>query len=338
MAIRKPSYKLAVDPFLENKVMNILKELDVPKVEVKDGKLYYGDQLVVDSLNDDYAVLNTPSHTDFSTPVPGWATEENGCVPHKAIKVGNGIIVEYKPMHTLGVGYAKIYIVGKDNQPFPRMKEIWEETHRNWCKGRKHNPQAPIEGTIAPTGEIRDQYGSVAPSFDAMHKFLLSMNLLYSNWKYFPDATSYEKVEKLKQALEDVRTMDGSANYIENDIKDLREQIKSKQDEIANREKQLNDLYERAADAMNLLEENGVKVDAKGKIEGVEDDGSEFITTLGPPGEYYIDSSSLTPFISTGTGYSPISICKPEYDQYWAEGHEYDCATSGHCSNGKKTR
>ena len=98
----------------------------------------------------------------------------------------------------------------------------------------------------------------------------------------------------------------------------------------------MNDLYERAADAMNLLEENGVKVDAKGKVEGIEDDGSEFITTLAPPGEYYIVSSNLTPFISTGTGYSPISI-KPEYDKYWTA-DEYDCATSGHCSNGKKTR
>ena len=329
MAIRKPSYKLAVDPFLESKVMNILKELDVPKVEVKNGKLYYGDQpidSVVDGLNGD---ICTPSHTDLSTPVPGWASEENGCVPHKAIKVGNGIVVEYKPMHTLGVGYAKIYIVGKDDQPFPRMKEIWEETHRNWCKGRKHNPQTPIDGTIAPTGEIRDQYGSDAPSFDALHKFLLSMNLLYSNWKYFPNATSYKKVEKLKQALESVRAMDGSANYIENDIKDLREQIKSRQEEIANREKQLNDLYETAADAMNLLEENGVKVDAKGKVEGMEDDDSEFISTLGPAGEYYIDSSNLTPFISTGTGYSPISIRKSDFDKYWTA-DEYSCATSGH--------
>ena len=326
MAIRKPSYKLADDPFLESKVMDILKELDVPKVEVKNGRLYYCDQ-PIDSLTAD--TYTTPSHTDLDTPVPSWASEENGCVPHKAIKVGNGIIVEYKPMHTLGVGYAKIYIVGKDNQPFSRMKEIWEETHRNWCKGRKHNPQAPIDGTIAPSGEIRDQYGSVAPSFDALHKFLLSMNLLYSNWKYFPNATSYEKVEKLKQALEDVRTMDGSANYIENDIKDLREQIKSRQDEIANREKQLNDLYERAADAMNLLEENGVKVDAKGKVEGMEDDDSEFISTLAMPGEIRINSSDLTPFISTGTGYSPISISKPEYDKYWTA-DEYNCATSGH--------
>ena len=68
-----------------------------------------------------------------------------------------------------------------------------------------------------------------------------------------------------------------------------------------------------------------------GKIEGVEDDDSEYSLPIkGLPGEYYIDSSSLTPFISLGTGYSPISTRKSNYDGYWNAGHEYDCATSGH--------
>ena len=320
MAIRKPSYKLAADPFLEKKVMNILDDLDA-KFELKNGKLYYGDKLI-DSLNDDYGA-HRPSRTDRNIPMPSWAVEENGCVPHKAIKVGNGIVVEYKPIRTLGVGYAKIYIVGKDGQPFPKMKEIWEETHQIWVDERKHNPKTPIDGTIAPTGEIRDQYGSDAPSFDALHKFLLNMNLLYSNWRYFPNVKSYKKVNELRDALESVRAMDGSAGYIENDIKELREQIRSRQGEITELEKKLNDLYEKGADAMNLLEENGVKVDANGKIDGVEDDDSEYILSAG---EFFIDSSSLTPRIYLGNGYSPITMCKPEYDKYWTA-DEYSCAT-----------
>ena len=320
MAIRTPSYdsSLVIDPSLWQEVVNAIN--NPPPLTFENGEL----------LCDGISLAKVSSNEMHNeVPVPNWASEENGCVPQKAIKVGNGIIVGYKPIRTLGIGYAKIYIVGKDDQPFPKMNGIWEEIHQR-SKERKHNPQYPIEGTIAPTGEIRDQYGADAPSFDVLHKFLIDMNLLYSNWKYFPNVTSYKKVEVLRNALEAVRAMDGSANYIENDIKDLREQIKSRQDEIAEMEKKLNDLYENAADAMNLLEENGVKVDAKGKVEGVEDDGSEFLSTSAPPGEYFIDNISLTPYISTGKNWSPITIYKPEYDKYSTNGDEYSCATSGH--------
>ena len=302
MAIRIPSYKLAVDPFLENKVMTTLKELDAP-----------------------------PHRSLDEIPMPSWASEENGCIPHKAIKIGNGIVVEYKPIKTLGVGYAKIYIVGKDDKPFPRMKELWGEIHRIWSKERKHNPQTATGGTIAPTGEIRDQYGSNAPSFDVLHKFLLNMNILYSTWKYFPNVKSCKKVEELTKALSTVRDMSGNADYIENNIKDLREQIRSRQAEIAEMETRLNDLYEKAADAMNLLEENGVKVDDKGKVEGIEEDGSAYLNSgYGVmPWECCIDVSSMTPYITTRTGGSPITVYKPDRDEYWSEGYGYSCATSG---------
>lgn len=305
MTIRTPSYNLAFDPYLENKVITTLKERDA-----------------------------TPHRSLDEIPMPSWASEENGCIPHKAIKVGNGIVVEYKPIKTLGVGYAKIYIVGKDDQPFPRMKELWGEIHRIWSKERKHNPQTATGGTIAPTGEIRDQYGSNAPSFDVLHKFLLNMNILYSTWKYFPNVKSCKKVEELTKALSTVRDMSGNADYIENGIKDLREQIRSRQAEISEMETRLNDLYEKAADAMNLLEENGVKVDDKGKVEGVEEDGSAYLNSgyfAGGvlPWECCIDVSSMTPYITARTGGSPITIYKPECDKYWADGCEYSCATSG---------
>ena len=304
MAIRK-LYNIPDDPFLENQVMTTLKELDAP----------------------------TPRFLD-EIPMPSWASEENGCIPHKAIKVGNGIVVEYKPIKTLGVGYAKIYIVGKDGQPFPRMKEIWGEIHRVWSNEmKKQKPQTPMGGTIASTGEIRDQYGANAPSFEVLHGFLLNMNILYSNWKYFPNVKSYKKVGELTIALDDVRSMDVSADYIENNIKELREQIRSRQAEIAEMEKKMNDMYEKAADAMNLLEENGVKVDAKGKIEGIEEDGSEYISsryfTGKPPWDCCIDVSSMTPYITPCNGHPPAALYKIEDEPYWSNGHGYSCATSG---------
>ena len=247
---------------------------------------------------------HTSSHIGKNIPVPSWASEENGCIPHKAIKVANGIVVEYKPIWTLGVGYAKIYMVGRDQQPFSRMKEIWSEVHQIWRNERKHNPQIPIEGTITKTGEIRDTYGSNAPTFDVLRGFLIITRNLYSNWKYFPNARSVAEVKFLTTALSTVRGMSKNAEYIENDIKDLREQIRHMQDEITGLEKNLNDLYEDGANAMNLLEENGVKVNVEGKVEGVEEEDDS---------EYYSMESSLDDYLTVNVCLTRSYITPIEY-------------------------
>ena len=51
---------------------------------------------------------------------------------------------------------------------------------------------------------------------------------------------------------------------ITREIEEYRAEIKESQEKIAKLEKELNEIYEKAADAMNLLEENGVKVDMDG--------------------------------------------------------------------------
>ena len=278
MAIRKPSYNIGSTPTFGSIVLS--HELSK-----------YGNKPVHDVGVD----THTPLRMGKNIPVPSWASEENGCIPHKATKVANGIVVEYKPIGTLGVGYAKIYIVGKDQQPFFRMKEIWAETHQNWINEKKRNPQIPIEGTITKTGEIRDTYGSNVPPFDVLHRFLIIIHGLYSEWKYFPNAKSANEVAFLTTALSTVRGMSKNAEYIENDIKDLREQIRHMQDEIAGLEKNLNDLYEDAANAMNVLEENGVKVNVEGKVEGVEEEDDSEYFSMGVSPKDYLTSSYITP-------------------------------------------
>ena len=278
MAIRKPSYNIGSTPqFGKIELSHELSQCGKKPVYIVD------------------ADQHTSSHIGKNIPVPSWASEENGCIPHKAIKVANGIVVEYKPIGTLGVGYAKIYIVGKDQQPFSRMKEIWAETHQNWINEKKRNPQIPIEGTITKTGEIRDTYGSNAPTFDVLRGFLIIAHNLYSNWKYFPNARSVAEVKFLTTALSTVRGMSKNAEYIENDIKDLREQIRHMQDEITWLEKNLNDLYEDGANAMNLLEENGVKVNVEGKVEGVEEDDDSEYFSMGVSPKDYLTGSYITP-------------------------------------------
>ena len=306
MAIRKPSYNIGSTPTFGSIVLS--HELSK-----------YGNKPVYNVGVD----TRTPLHIGKNIPVPSWASEENGCIPHKAIKVANGIVVEYKPIGTLGVGYAKIYIVGKDQQPFSRMKEIWSEIHRIWSNDRKHNPQIPIEGTITKTGEIRDTYGSNVPTFDVLCGFLIIAHNLYSNWKYFPNARSVSEVKFLTTALSTVRGMSKNAEYIENDIKDLREQIRYRQDEIAKLEKNLNNLYEDGANAMNLLEENGVKVNVEGKVEGIEEDDSEYYSMEYSPNDY-ITGSSITPRIPAGIRYSPVTVYKPDADESCTDAVEYN--------------
>ena len=278
MAIRKPSYNIGSTP--QFGTIELFHELS------KCGKK---PEYIVD------ADQNTSSHIGKNIPVPSWASEENGCIPHKATLVANGIVVEYKPIGTLGVGYAKIYIVGKDQQPFSRMKEIWAETHQNWINEEKRNPQIPIEGTITKTGEIRDKYGSNVPPFDVLHRFLIIIHGLYSDWKYFPNAKSANEVAFLTAALSIVKDMSKNAEYLENDIKDLREQIRYRQNEIAELEKKLNILYEDGANAMNLLEENGVKVNVDGKVEGVEEDDDSEYFSMGVSPKDYLTGSYITP-------------------------------------------
>lgn len=291
MVNRMPSYNIGSTPqFGKIKLFQELSQCDKKPVYIVDDP-------------------HTSSHIGKNIPVPSWASEENGCIPHKATKVANGIVVEYKPIGTLGVGYAKIYIVGKDQQPFSGMKGIWAETHQIWINERKSNPQSPIEVTITKTGEIRDKYGSNVPPFDVLLIFLVIIHGLYSKWKYFPNARSFSEVKFLTTALSTVKYMSKNAGYIEDDIKDLREQIRYRQNEIAELEKKLNVLYEDGANAMNLLEENGVKVSVEGKVEGVEEDDSE----------YYSMESSLYDYL-TGSYITPI--------RYAGNRHSSDTATS----------
>lgn len=272
---------------------------------------------------------HTPIHIGKNIPVPSWASDENGCIengciPHKATKVANVIVVEYKPIGTLGIGYAKIYIVGKDQQPFSRMKEIWAETYQIWINERKNNPQIPIEGTITQTGEIRDKYGSNVPPFDVLHGFLIIMCSLYPNWKYFPNAKSAKEAELLTRALSIVRGMSKNAEYIENDIKDLREQIRYRQNEIAEMEKKLNILYEDGAKAMNLLEENGVKVNVEGKVEGVEEEDDSQYFSMGVSPKDYLTGSYITPIGYTVNRHFFSYGNKPDTDESCTDAVEYN--------------
>ena len=77
---------------------------------------------------------------------------------------------------------------------------------------------------------------------------------------------SSQDTERLKEAMNNVGRMQMSSSQLEEEINESRSIIKEQQDRISDLEGKLNKLYEDGADAMNLLEEHGVKIDLNGNI------------------------------------------------------------------------
>lgn len=170
----------------------------------------------------------------------------------------------YKPAHTMGVGFSKVYILDNStHQPFPQMKGVWKETkHRreNQKLDAMYRPMYP-KCSIEEDGRLSGPFG--IPDVPSLSDVIQDMLVVWDEWKEFPKADTYEMVERLREAKRDVAVMrrEMEGNGINKEIEEYRAEIKESQEKIAKLEKELNDICERAADAMNLLEENGVKID-----------------------------------------------------------------------------
>ena len=204
------------------------------------------------------------------------------------------VAVCYKPERTLGVGFAKVYIVDKKTgQPFPQMKGVWKEVFK-----RRKDLENPYRQTcsVSEDGRVSGAFG--IPDFISLSDAVQDMLVVWSEWEEFPKVETYEMVEKLHQAKLDVATMrrEVKSNSINREIEEYRSEIRESQEKIAKLEKELNEIYEKAADAMNLLEENGVNVDedSSSSIEIVANDEIDWsdltvkcdpasLVTAGPP-------------------------------------------------------
>ena len=85
----------------------------------------------------------------------------------------------------------------------------------------------------------------------------------YNSWKYFPNETSYDNVMKFIGLIEKIKEMklNDASGEIKYQIESARAEIDNLRKYIAKLEKKENDMYEQAADAMNILEENGYDPD-----------------------------------------------------------------------------
>lgn len=213
--------------------------------------------------------------------IPDWVPNEDGYIATSAIRIGkdnrtNAVIVSYTPNRTLGVGFSKVFIVeSKTKQPFPRMNELWKELSKRSKDNKKNNSQSnglyisipqsfsgyslPSNITISTSGELRSAFGCPKPI--EVYGISVALNTIYREWKPFPNETDYEIVKKLKDAKDKVAAMQSGAQDCEREINNARNSIKEYQKHITDVETRMNKLYEDAADAMNLLEAHGIKVD-----------------------------------------------------------------------------
>jgi hypothetical protein len=97
----------------------------------------------------------------------------------------------------------------------------------------------------------------------SINNVIQDMLVVWDEWREFPNVSDFSMVKRLQQAKKDVAAMQSQMThkYIEKDIEEYRKEIKESQEKIAKLEKELNEICEKAADGMNLLEEHGVKID-----------------------------------------------------------------------------
>ena len=235
------------------------------------------------------------SHNDFITKVeiPEWAKMDKDYHPVNAEKFGlkgdYPLMVTYAPNTTLGIGYKRVFIVEKSSQkPFGKMKEMWKELRKRSeekakAKSKYSSPPSissinttyanmvfpkgygiPDNITILENGELRSAFG--VPSTSDVYGIVYELVSMYNDWRKFPNETEFGSIERLKEAMNNVGRMQMSSSQLEAEINESRSIIKEQQDRISDLEGKLNKLYEDGADAMNLLEEHGVKFDSNGNI------------------------------------------------------------------------
>lgn len=214
--------------------------------------------------------------------IPDWVERVDGYEPQVFVYTRRPpiYIVNQVPTTTLGVGYSNIVIVEENGRPFKQMKALVKKVRSELTKNSKLVRGHKRSYGITDDGHYKGMFGTIdAKDLDSIVDDLLPF---YWEWKRFPEVKSWKTVEKLKEAMicVDVFRREMRTKELENEIEQARDAIKGIQERIASLEKHQNEIYENAADAMNLLEENGVKVDMEDKQDEKHDENPEDMDDL----------------------------------------------------------
>lgn len=196
-------------------------------------------------------------------PPPEWVEKIDGylvssCKWHDSGSFDGCFVVKYEPNCLSGDwdwGFVKIYAANEMNEtPFAQMKGIWKELHAD---KQTHS----ITYDITEDGKVYNDLGDF-PSENDIKYAIYDISQMYDDWKDFPNAQDWDTVCKLheaKMAVDNLR-VEEKYGHEQKNIDNLRKKIKEIQTQIAQAEKSLNEMYEKAADGMNLLEEHGIAV------------------------------------------------------------------------------
>ena len=198
-----------------------------------------------------------------SIPLPDWAEKIEGYRAEASLFRKDGyemVVLMYLPKKsTMDKGFAKIVILNRDRLPAKFMPGIWNAmTSRS--SGGKY--------TIDSDGRVRGMFG--IPDREEIEDCIYSMMNYIGVFSMFPKETEVDVALNLSDAVSDVHRMMYEEGSIQEDISSMRRHIQELQDRIAQRDKELNDIYEKAADAMNLLEKHGYPVDTTKDNLGIE--------------------------------------------------------------------
>lgn len=206
------------------------------------------------------------------------------------------VVVEYKakPGFPHLSDFTRLYLVEKNGQPVPYMKDMWRELGKIFAKQSQPDYEIDSEGRLT--------HCKMIVKANEIWPILKEAITMWSQWKDFPTINELDTVRKLIEGQEAINKLniEESHNWIANQIKEAQETIKAEQEKIVKLEKSLNEIYEQAADAMNLFEENGIKADMDGDGEPRKADLSREINSI----INNLDFSSLYPgSVSSGSHY-----------------------------------
>ena len=224
-------------------------------------------------------------------PPPKWVEQVAGyslksCMWRDEGEQGKAVVLKYwtTDIDQYVREFAKVYVMAEHNgfvstgHPFPQMSGIWKEVHaRISAKGSCN---------IDEDGKIYDKFTGSLPRDDEISAMVYFMLRLYRDWRNFPNAPDYKVVQDLldaKKAVEDMKEEDKNG-WIQKNIDDKRSQIQELQKGIAGLEKDMNEMYEKAAEGMNLLEKYDVPISLEPEEVKVKAMPWELPQTINPSG------------------------------------------------------
>lgn len=193
---------------------------------------------------------------------PIWAKRESGFMDvafEVAFQNPRIVVVEYKNLVELRE-FSRLYIVGPDGMPPPFMQGIWMELRKRYSGESNFGYKYEIDA------EGRITTGGMLTRANELWSIIEQMAAIYRSWLAYPTIGDFDTVRKLHKAQEAIHKFkeEEENKWIETQIGECRAAIKEHQNSISKYEKELNEIYEKAADAMNLFEANGLKPNMQG--------------------------------------------------------------------------